>query len=398
MQPEPSGAEGSDMPEEKQQFSSTMRIDIPPDLLSGADHQQKLKSETTGIRPKPTVSMRKPKPATKSLFSQLLQSIYDGCIITDLDGVITDANSRVLEFLKYTLDDLRGAKVPLLISGADDSLVSSVRESLENDRFVLIQAYCNRKDGSLFPAEISVNILDFEDLRLCFFIRDITVRKETEEMLRTGYNAIQNSANGIAVADLGGKLFYSNPSVLELWGFARNEDIVGKSVIDLWVDPAQAQDMVDAVLTRQESWSGELTARKCDGSELPLQVTAARNKDADEETVGIVFSFVDMSDRKRAEEVMRQSEGQKAMIASLAAACHHLGQPATVIVANLTLLQRMMKEAPQDAQELIKAANDAGEELAQILYKLNTVDTYKMSNYLEHAKDRDALENKIIEI
>ena len=386
------------MPEEKQQFSSTMRIDIPPDLLSGADHQQKLKSETTGIRPKPTVSMRKPKPATKSLFSQLLQSIYDGCIITDLDGVITDANSRVLEFLKYTLDDLRGAKVPLLISGADDSLVSSVRESLENDRFVLIQAYCNRKDGSLFPAEISVNILDFEDLRLCFFIRDITVRKETEEMLRTGYNAIQNSANGIAVADLGGKLFYSNPSVLELWGFARNEDIVGKSVIDLWVDPAQAQDMVDAVLTRQESWSGELTARKCDGSELPLQVTAARNKDADEETVGIVFSFVDMSDRKRAEEVMRQSEGQKAMIASLAAACHHLGQPATVIVANLTLLQRMMKEAPQDAQELIKAANDAGEELAQILYKLNTVDTYKMSNYLEHAKDRDALENKIIEI
>ena len=386
------------MPEEKQQFSSTMRIDIPPDLLSGADHQQKLKSETTGIRPKPTVSMRKPKPATKSLFSQLLQSIYDGCIITDLDGVITDANSRVLEFLKYTLDDLRGAKVPLLISGADDSLVSSVRESLENDRFVLIQAYCNRKDGSLFPAEISVNILDFEDMRLCFFIRDITVRKETEEMLRTGYNAIQNSANGIAVADLGGKLFYSNPSVLELWGFARNEDVVGKSVIDLWVDPAQAKDMVDAVLTRQESWSGELTARKRDGSELPLQVTAARNKDADEETVGIVFSFVDMSDRKRAEEVMRQSEGQKAMIASLAAACHHLGQPATVIVANLTLLQRMMKEAPQDAQELIKAANDAGEELAQILYKLNTVDTYKMSNYLEHAKDRDALENKIIEI
>jgi len=386
------------MPEEKQQFSSTMRIDIPPDLLAGTDHQQKLKSETTGIRPRPTFKMKRDKPAAKSLFSQLLQSIYDGCIITDLDGVITDANSRVLEFLKYSLDELRGAKVPLLISGADDSLVSSVRESLQNDRFVLIQAYCNRKDGSLFAAEISVNILDFDEMRLCFFIRDITVRKETEEMLRTGYNAIQNSANGIAVADLAGKLFYVNPSALSLWGLARNEDLIGKSVIDLWTNPGAAQAMVDAVITRQDSWSGELVAKKSDGSELSLQVTAARNRDADDEIVGMVFSFVDMSDRKRAEEAMRQSEGQKAMIASLAAACHHLGQPATVIVANLTLLQRMMKDASPDAKDLINAANQAGEELAQILYKLNTVDTYKMSNYLEHAKDRDALENQIIDI
>ena len=46
----------------------------------------------------------------------------------------------------------------------------------------------------------------------------------------------------------------------------------------------------------------------------------------------------------------------------------------------------------------MKAANEAGEELAQILYKLNTVDTYKMSNYLENAKDRDAPENQIIDI
>jgi PAS domain S-box-containing protein len=235
-------------------------------------------------------------------------------------------------------------------------------------------------------------------MRLCFFIRDITVRKETEEMLRTGYNAIQNSANGIAVADLVGKLFYVNPSVLSLWGFARNEDAIGKSVVDLWAKPAAAQAMIDAVLTRQDSWSGELVAKKCDGSELSLQVTAARNRDADEEIVGMVFSFVDISDRKRAEEVMRQSEGQKAMIASLAAACHHLGQPATVIVANLTLLQRMMQDAPPDAKDLINAANEAGEELAQILYKLNTVETYKMSNYLHHAKDRDALENQIIDI
>lgn len=376
-----------------------MRIDIPPDLLAGGD-QQRLKGDPTVVQKTRQTSklVRKEKTPSKSLFSQLLQSIYDGCLITDIEGMIVDANARVLEFLKRDLEDVRGLRVAHLISGADESLVPSIRETLENDRFVLIQAYVTRSDGSLFPAEISVNFLEGEDKRLCFFIRDITVRKQTEEMLRTGYNAIQNSANGIAVADLGGKLYYVNPAVLSLWGYAKNEDLVGRHVADLWVDRDAAGAMLRTILEKQDMWSGELVARVAGGEEVPMQVTGARNRDADEEIVGVVFSFVDIRDQKRAEEAMRQAEGQKAMLASLAAACHHLGQPSTVIVANLALLERMMKNAPQDLKELLAATNQACEELAQILYRLNTIDVYRPQTYLENAQDKDAPENKIIEI
>ncbi|HEY8241129.1 MAG TPA: PAS domain-containing protein, partial [Kiritimatiellia bacterium] len=308
------------MADERNQFSSTMRIDIPPDLLGGGD-QQKLKGETTGIhKPRQTGKVsRKDKSASKSLFSQLLQSIYDGCLISDPDGMIVDANTRVLEFIKRELDDVKGLRVAHLISGADEALIPSIRESLENDRFVLIQAYVNRSDGSIFPAEISVNSLDGDERRLCFFIRDITVRKETEEMLRTGYNAIQNSANGIAVADLAGKLYYVNPAIVSLWGYTRGDDLMGKHVTDLWKDKAAAEAMFRLILEKQDIWNGELMARVAGGAEVPMQVSAARNRDADEEIVGVVFSFVDMRDRKRAEEAMRQAEGQKAMLASLAA-------------------------------------------------------------------------------
>jgi PAS domain S-box-containing protein len=387
------------MPEERSQFSSTMRIDIPPDLLGGGD-QQRLKSETTGIhKPRPTGKLlRKDKPPAKSLFSQLLQSIYDGCLITDLTGTIVDANTRVLEFLKRELEDVRGLQVAHLISGSDERLVPSIRESLENDRFVLIQAYCTRSDGTIFPAEISVNRLIGEEPRLCFFIRDITVRKETEEMLRTGYNAIQNSANGIAVADLSGKLYYANPAVMALWGVSRGEDLIGRHITELWADTAAAQSMYKSIMEKMDVWNGELIARVAGGAEVPMQVSAARNRDADDELVGVVFSFVDMRDRKRAEDAMRQAEGQKAMLASLAAACHHLGQPSTVIVANLALLERMMKNAPDEMKELLAATNQACEELAQILYRLNTIDVYKPQTYLENAQDKDAPENKIIEI
>ena len=63
--------------------------------------------------------------------------------------------------------------------------------SLQSNRFVLIQAFCQRADGSMFPAEISVNRLPLSGkLHLSFFIRDITIRKETEERLKTGYTAV----------------------------------------------------------------------------------------------------------------------------------------------------------------------------------------------------------------
>jgi PAS domain S-box-containing protein len=188
------------MPEDKNDFSNTMRFEIPPELLRELQ-QQKPKSKASGIqqpsKPTPTVPMkpvRTEKPVAKSLFSQLLESIYDGCLITDLNGIILDANPRALGFLRQALQDVKGLSVPLLISGSDETLLPSIREALDSDRFVLFQAYCTRSDKSLFPAEISVNVLDGEERRLCFFVRDISERKraeaEREKLIRELQQAI----------------------------------------------------------------------------------------------------------------------------------------------------------------------------------------------------------------
>jgi PAS domain S-box-containing protein len=168
------------MPDETNEFSSTMRINIPPDLLSG-EAGDFLKGDTTRVyKARTGQKARKDKPQAESLYQQLLQSIYDGCLIADLNGMVVDANTRVLGFLQMELQDVRGLNVIHFISGADDKLVPSIREALQSDRFVLLQAHCSRRDKSLFPAEISINILDADEPRLCFFVRDITERKRAE--------------------------------------------------------------------------------------------------------------------------------------------------------------------------------------------------------------------------
>lgn len=383
----------------QEEFYKTMRIDIPPSLLHGMDSTRlKGRSPAIGART-PLRIVRRDSSAPRTHYSQLLKSLYDAAIITDTTGNIIDANDRAVEFLQYGLSELQRMHIHALISGADANLMSTIKDILHSDRYLLIQAYCLRKDESIFPAEISINILELDQLRYCLFIRDVTVRRQSEEMLRTGYNAISNASNGIAVADLQGVLVYVNPATARLWGFLEAKDMIGLNVSELWAAPDDAAPMLNAIVKRTEDWHGELVATTRKGQPMHVQVAAACNRDAEDQLIGMVLSFTDVGDRKRAEEAHRQAEAQQAMLASLATACHHIGQPATVIMGSLGLLKEILRRRDNaDIMPILDDSIQAAEQLAEILHKFNRMTVYRTVNYLDHTEHKDSPENKLLDL
>ena len=386
-------------PDEKE-FSSTMRIDIPPDLLEGQG-QKVPRMETAKIRVRPNLSKTGRISAVStadSRYDQLLQSIYDAALITDLTGRIVDSNIRAVEFLQYSRLEFQQLNILEIISGADTGLINTLCQNLQKEKFGLLQAYCLRKDRSFFPSEIAVNLLRFQEPKLCFFIRDVTLRRQAEEMLRTEHNAIQNAGNGIAIATKEAKLEYVNPAVLKMWGYDDQNDLLGRDLRNLLTGLPATEEMVQSVLTDHSAWLGELVAKRKDGSEFDIQVSAACNRDTDGEVAGMVVSFVDISDRKRAEEALRQSERQRVMLASVGAACHHLGQPATVIMTNLELIKRMTAELNNDSlKKILSMTNEATDSLAEVLHKLNSVNEFKTVRYLDK-ENAQSPENVILDI
>lgn len=386
--------------ESDKEFSSTMRIDIPPDLIQKNDPKT-VRLETRRLSSTRKVVIKIPRAENASLeskYQQLLQSIYDAALVTDLRGHVVDSNPRATEFLLFSAEEFGRMTILDILSGADESLFDMLRDNLQNERYALLQAYCVRKDETFFPAEIAVNLLKFEETRLCFFIRDVTVRKEAEEKLKTEHNAIQNSGNGIAIADSEGRLQYVNPALLQLWGFASSQELYGSDARTLWVDSSASRELIQTVLADHLNWSGELVACRKDGSRFDVQISAACNRDTDGEPVGMVLSFVDISDRKRADEALHQSERQKAMLASLGAACHHLGQPSTVILANLGLMQRLSEGLSEDMKNLINSSAESAELLAKVLYKLNTINCYETTQYLDSSGGTGIAGNTILKI
>lgn len=383
-----------------------MRIDLIPAL--DESHGRGVGGFRAGTvsalpsQPEATVAAAAATAGVLSPYEQLLRSIYDGVMISDMTGAVVDSNGRLAEFLRMPPVSLCELTIFDVLSGSDASLIRTLDEHLRQQNFALIQASCVRSDSSLFPAEIAVNHLDLSGVRhLCFFIRDVTVRREQEHLLWTEHNAIQNSGSGIAVADRSGRLEYVNPGMAGMWGCAGSDGLIGHDVRHLFVDALAADAMLAAVLSAGAAWAGQLSAKRKDGGEFAVQVSAGCNRLADGETAGVVFSFVDVTDRIRAERATRESERQRVMLESLGAACHHLGQPATVLLANLDMMKDVILSGRGEGDRLralVQSSCDAAFRLSAVLHRLNSIEEYRTTEYTSITPSSATPASRIIDI
>jgi len=294
-------------------FLTTRYIDIPPEITEDMKIAKKTVS-TSGRREGMVIKIAKSKHGTTPLgdadFQELLQNIYDAVLITDLKGKVINANVRAIQFFLQDAQELCRSNMVDLVSGADPALLASVWQTLQSDRFVLIQACCTRKDGTIFPAEISVNhlVLSGHDY-LSFFIRDVTLRKEAEEKLRTGYNAIQNSGGGIAITDTEANLQYCNPAIVRLLQFEKQEDLLGRNLREFFPGPGVVEEISRSV-NGGGAWCEEVEVRRKDESVIPVQLSAAPNLNFDGDFAGIVLSLLDISNLKDAQSKLEEYAGQ----------------------------------------------------------------------------------------
>ncbi|MBT3193767.1 MAG: hypothetical protein HN341_14565 [Verrucomicrobia bacterium] len=100
----------------------------------------------------------------------------------------------------------------------------------------------------------------------------------------------------------------------------------------------------------------------------------------------------------QSEEIVA-AERQRVMIESLGAACHHLGQPATVLSIYLSRLQEMRPEVL--GQDEFQACSSAVDSISEILKKLKRVSEYRTLPYITHTEgqgDAARLDAQIVDI
>ncbi|MEW5936384.1 MAG: PAS domain S-box protein [Candidatus Thermoplasmatota archaeon] len=158
--------------------------------------------------------------------------------------------------------------------------------------------------------------------------------RSAENALGIRYSVIESSINAMVVADLEGSIAYVNPAFLDMYGYEDDGEIVGKFIETI----GQMEVIMDALRSKGE-WIGELTIKRKDGSILDVQVLANIAKDGNGEDTCMIFSFVDISERKRVSR--RQSTAYRIADAANKSIC----------------LEELLRYIHQEIGELIDATN-----------------------------------------
>ena len=110
----------------------------------------------------------------------------------------------------------------------------------------------------------------------------------------------------VGITDHKGVLLYVNNALVEMWGYSSPEEIIGRQLAEFWEGPGIYRTMEDLAT---KGWSkGEDIGKRKDGSLFPVEYKAIMCKNIDGKPQYMLGQFFDISEQKRAEEALRESE------------------------------------------------------------------------------------------
>ena len=261
-------------------------------------------------------ALRASEQRHRLLFERNLAGVYR----TTIDGRILDCNDAMASILGYSSrEELMEQSAKDLYQ--DPSHRDEYIEILRRERMLTSnEISLRRKDGGLCWLIESVNLLDGDPEVLEGTVIDITDRKLAENALRESEERyrllVERMREGLAQADNDGVLQFVNDRFCEMVGYDR-EELVGLQGDLLLAYPEDIALMREKARLRLRHMADqyEVRVRRKDGTIIWLEIGGAPVVDAAGNVVGSIGVHNEVTERRMAEEALRESEARYRLMA-----------------------------------------------------------------------------------
>jgi PAS domain S-box-containing protein len=335
-----------------------------------------------------------------ALQSAIFNSANFSSIATDAKGVIQIFNVGAERMLGYMAAEVMNKITPADISDPQELIARAKALSIElatpitpgfealvfkasrgiEDIYELIYI---RKDGSRFPAVVSVTALrDAQGAIIGYLLigTDNTARKLVEEEKKKSdqrlrdqqfytRSLIESNIDALMTTDPSGIISDVNKQMEQLTGCTRDE-LIGAPFKDFFTDPERAEAGIKRVLREKSVTDYELTARARDGKQTVVSYNATTFYDRNRKLQGVFAAARDVTERKRVERELKQAKAvaesaNRTKSDFLASMSHEIRTPMNAIMGIADLLAKTTLTAEQD--KYVQVFRRAGDNLLNLI-------------------------------
>jgi PAS domain S-box-containing protein len=262
-------------------------------------------------------ALREAEENYRSIYENAMEGIFQ----TTPEGRYLSANPALARMLGYSsaeelISSIRDLGTELCVRPESRLELKRRLESGGQVRGFENEIY--RKDGSKIWISVNAHIVRDAEGKVLYYegtSQDITERKRAEEALKESEarlarlaHAVESTAEMICITDMEDRFTFANPAFLKGYGYTEAE-ILGNTPAILF-SPQNPPSLLSEILkgTRAGGWNGEVIDRRKDGTDFPISLGTSQIRNSEGQVIGLIGVARDITERKRAEAVLKESE------------------------------------------------------------------------------------------